>query len=816
MTQDVMIKIRGDSAQVEQAFQKTAKAGSSAMGQIISAQQAVVSKTSALVGVIAGLGASFSAMAVVQGIRQQIDFADALDESAQKAAVSTKALSELAYVGKFAGLQVDDLVKVLAKVNEVSAKVAAGDKALKPLFTDTLGVKVRDSAGQMRNADQVLMDLIDTISRIDNQTVRAAAAADVFGEKLGPQLLPLINLTRQGVEDLRKEANELGVVITDKTGAAAADLNDRLEKLKSVQEGIYNEMATRMVPGLTSTAQLFLENYRTSGLFVAMLQTLGQRMREAFGYSDLDEQGRTAHASAARVRVLVNEIERLTELDRKNPGALVENGYGAPAIRATEKVKTLRAEVDKLLQQSVQASAKLKGMADEVAGVKPDGAPKVVPAARSVGIQDLSSQAQAAAARAARAEAARAQNDLRRQQREAYEDRVGQLRSELALWRNNTEQQRRIAEQIAEQARKQFGEQSREYAAARQELVRIDQRAADQRRQIEQELGDSMRASALAEVEMARAQADQDVAMGRLSAMQRLDMERGFQEQLTDIKRASLIERLDVLARDPDANPVERERIYRQIEELEREHQARMGEIRGAREVEGARPRDAVVGSLQDSIQQGTTALIMGQQSAAETLRNIWRQTASAFVTEMITRPFAEWAAHQARMTVATIMGVNTRTAVEVAGAEASSSITSAQAMKTIGIKAYEAAAGVYASIASIPVVGPFMAPAMATAAMATVLSYGGKLFSAEGGFDIPAGVNPMVQAHAREMVLPAKHADVIRRLGDIGMGNGGGDTVNLNVQALDARTFEAWLKGRGGDAVIREISVRRRSNRGG
>jgi hypothetical protein len=36
---------------------------------------------------------------------------------------------------------------------------------------------------------------------------------------------------------------------------------------------------------------------------------------------------------------------------------------------------------------------------------------------------------------------------------------------------------------------------------------------------------------------------------------------------------------------------------------------------------------------------------------------------------------------------------------------------------------------------------------------------------SAEGGYDIPGGVNPVTQLHQKEMVLPRAQADVIRGL---------------------------------------------------
>lgn len=51
---------------------------------------------------------------------------------------------------------------------------------------------------------------------------------------------------------------------------------------------------------------------------------------------------------------------------------------------------------------------------------------------------------------------------------------------------------------------------------------------------------------------------------------------------------------------------------------------------------------------------------------------------------------------------------------------------------------------------------------------------------SAAGGYDIPAGVNPVVQTHAREMILPEQYADVIRNMA--GGSGGGGPNVMINV----------------------------------
>jgi hypothetical protein len=97
---------------------------------------------------------------------------------------------------------------------------------------------------------------------------------------------------------------------------------------------------------------------------------------------------------------------------------------------------------------------------------------------------------------------------------------------------------------------------------------------------------------------------------------------------------------------------------------------------------------------------------------------------------------------------------------------------------------AVAAAGGAYQAMAGIPYIGPALGAAAAVATYAGVMSFGA-MTSAEGGYDIPGNINPIVQTHAREMILPAKHADVIRTLADQGQGQGaavGGGDVNVTI----------------------------------
>lgn len=111
-----------------------------------------------------------------------------------------------------------------------------------------------------------------------------------------------------------------------------------------------------------------------------------------------------------------------------------------------------------------------------------------------------------------------------------------------------------------------------------------------------------------------------------------------------------------------------------------------------------------------------------------------------------------------------------------------------------------------FASTAAIPLVGPIAAPGAAAAATAIAEGFATaattaaalSVASAAGGFDIPRGVNPLTQLHEEEMVLPAQHANTIRRLGEAS--NQGGDRgapviTYAPVIQIDSRSDQAQVR---------------------
>lgn len=172
---------------------------------------------------------------------------------------------------------------------------------------------------------------------------------------------------------------------------------------------------------------------------------------------------------------------------------------------------------------------------------------------------------------------------------------------------------------------------------------------------------------------------------------------------------------------------------------------------------------------------------------SGESMKAFWRfmlQEMGAATVQWAYKEVASWAAKELAKKGITRAAVLERVAMESWAAVQSIGIAMWEGIKWIAIQAAKAAAAAWAALAKIdPLV---LAPTVAFATLAAVTALGSGIKSAAGGYDIPAGVNPLTQLHAQEMVLPKEHADAIRR-----MTGGGGDTYN--IYAMDSRSFEEF-----------------------
>ncbi len=87
-----------------------------------------------------------------------------------------------------------------------------------------LGVSLTDANGKVRETDQVMLDLADRFQQMPDGTEKAALASQIFGQRLGSELIPMLNM---GGDAVRGMSTALTQDFADK----AAGFNDKVTQM---------------------------------------------------------------------------------------------------------------------------------------------------------------------------------------------------------------------------------------------------------------------------------------------------------------------------------------------------------------------------------------------------------------------------------------------------------------------------------------------------------------------------------------------------------------------------------------------------------
>ena len=205
-------------------------------------------------------------VAVVKTVSQVATLGDQLDKMAKRTGVAVETLSALSFAADRSGTSINSLEIGLRRLAANAADTAEGIGIAKEAF-DRLGVSVVDAQGNLKSQDELLLELADTLGQMENSTLKAATAQDIFGRS-GVEMLPLLAEGREGILALMKTAEDLGEVMTTDQAKAAADYIDAMRDVEGAFKGLKFELTLGLLPALTT--------------FVQLMTTAAKLMRENF------------------------------------------------------------------------------------------------------------------------------------------------------------------------------------------------------------------------------------------------------------------------------------------------------------------------------------------------------------------------------------------------------------------------------------------------------------------------------------------------------------------------------------------------------
>lgn len=211
-------------------------------------------------GMLAGI-AGAGAMGAL--LKSSIDTADELSKLSQKVGVNIEQLSAMNYAAGLADVSTEALAKGMAKLNKAMYDASGGSKEQVDTFK-ALGVSVTDSTGQLRKSDEVMMDIAERFSKMEDGAAKTALAMKVFG-KSGADMIPLLNGGREEMQKATEEARRFGIVLTEEAGKQAEEFNDNLTRFKTVAGGLAMTLANELLPEINALVGKFAQGGDITG-----------------------------------------------------------------------------------------------------------------------------------------------------------------------------------------------------------------------------------------------------------------------------------------------------------------------------------------------------------------------------------------------------------------------------------------------------------------------------------------------------------------------------------------------------------------------
>lgn len=198
-------------------------------------------------GAFAALGAVGSIAGLATALRGAVDELAALDDAAESTGASVESLSSLLNTLAPTGVGLDQITDLAGKLTK--SMVAADNSASKAAQAfKALGVDTRDSVGNLRSVDDVLVDVAKALAQYEDGTGKAALAQALL-EESGARYLPLL-------KDLATQQRQASTV-TGESAAKAEAFANQLRAVSRAAELFKQDLAQAILGPLSEVIERF-------------------------------------------------------------------------------------------------------------------------------------------------------------------------------------------------------------------------------------------------------------------------------------------------------------------------------------------------------------------------------------------------------------------------------------------------------------------------------------------------------------------------------------------------------------------------------
>ena len=172
--------------------------------------------------------------------------------------LSTGNWQEYAGAANLAGTEADELASLMLTLQERAVNAARGEKGDIEMLK-LMGISAKNARGELKNADTLLLELADRVKKMREagEMGKAAGIMNQLGGEEGARLLDLLKNGREGLLAMRKEARELGLILSDEALESALEYGSAINRVKATFRGLGLTLGTAFLPSLTKLLDKF-------------------------------------------------------------------------------------------------------------------------------------------------------------------------------------------------------------------------------------------------------------------------------------------------------------------------------------------------------------------------------------------------------------------------------------------------------------------------------------------------------------------------------------------------------------------------------
>ena len=335
-------------------FDTNIKAAEESGGQFGETLKSVFNEIGGLLitgGIVGGISKIVSTLK--EGIELAKNTGDAIDKQSQKMNISAEAYQKWSYALNLSGASIDDLNRGLRTWQQ-----AVGDedatKKLGEAFK-SLGMNADEAIKQLESGEKLdsLLDQVMYALADYNGSDRGAIAEALFG-KGSTGLNALFNATSKEIRDMKQEAEDLGLVMTDEEVKNAAAYMDATTRLQQSIEALKIAFVRDIIPYLTDASN-------TLANIVAMFNPRNEKPTLVKQIEEIDKSLATNVTNLERNKKKAESLlEKLEALGDYN--SLDDEGKKTWEALANELIR-LFPELDKVIDKDTHV---IKTNTDEI------------------------------------------------------------------------------------------------------------------------------------------------------------------------------------------------------------------------------------------------------------------------------------------------------------------------------------------------------------------------------------------------------------------------------------------------------------------